>query len=67
MQIHFCTDDDAGNALFSVQVIDFIVNNLNHIERISGVHGVYKNKSMNSDDVFQFEYRVFILETKEVS
>lgn len=64
MQIHFWTDDDAGNTLFSVQIIDFIINNLNHIKRISGVHGVYKNKSMDSNNVFQVEERVFILKTK---
>lgn len=64
LQIHFWTDDDAWNMLFPTKINYFVINNLYHVEGISGVDRVDENISMDSNNVFRAEERVFILEIK---
>lgn len=50
--------------LFPTKINYFVINNLYHVEGISGVDRVDENISMDSNNVFRAEERVFILEIK---
>lgn len=61
LQIALCANNYAGDFVFTTEVDDFIIHDLDHVKRSSRVDGIYKDVAMYTDGVFRVENGIFIL------